>query len=130
MSRELQASLRAELDQGDRPKRVLNRQQFITTSGNNHSTGNIRAIGTTVEEIALPSDMATPQVLYVENMDDTNFVIIGATSTVSAALMPIKLFPKDSGSGINWGWIPWRGGQVNASADTAAIDLYYEIYES
>ena len=129
MSRELRATLRVDLDQGSRPKRTLNRQQFITTTGNNHMTGEIYAVPNTATTIALPVGMGTPQAMYVENMDDTNSISIGATSVFSTSLTPIKLFPKDSTSGINFGWIPWQGPRVTASAGGATPDLYIEIYE-
>jgi hypothetical protein len=75
--------------------------------------------------------MGTPQALYVENLDSDNFVLLGSsTQAWSATIAPIKLYPKDSSKGINWGWIPWRGPQVTASADTAACDIYYELFEA
>lgn len=123
MARELEIWHKHTLVQGNAPEHTVSRHKFVTLSGDNHSTGDTVSIGTTLETVSAPSDIGTVRMLYLENLDETNFVIIGATAAVAANEMPIKLFAGD------FVYIPWRASQFTASADSGSINLYREFYE-
>jgi hypothetical protein len=78
---------------------------------------NVQTIGTS--EVALElGDVTTPGWCVFQNLDDTNFVEIGNTGAMFLKLKPLEQCLVRIGSVAPF-----------AVADTAAIELFYVIYE-
>lgn len=78
--------------------------------------GNEQLIGTTAETIFLGDIGATPQFLFVRNMDGTNFVTVDAVSALTS--FPQKILPN---KGI---YLTPETGTIYAKADTAACKIW------
>ena len=93
-------------------------------SGNNHVSGLI-AVPTTATELPQIANLGTVGLMWLENRDATNFVVIGAGDAWTATGAPIKLLAGEAAP------LRWSGAQkVSASADTGTVNLYYEMREA
>lgn len=73
----------------------------------------ILSIGTSAETVT-KSDIGTWGIVYLENLDTTNYVEVGD----DADNPTIKLYA--SGSGVNWCLAPWGATNISLKANTAA----------
>lgn len=81
-----------------------------------------QVIGTVTEALTLV-DIADIGYLYVENLDDTNFVEIGLATPVSGANAMITLKPGE------FALLPTRQETIYAKADTNAVRLRVVLAE-
>ena len=79
----------------------------------------VQNIGTTEETLTLIAGIGTLGYVLVYNLDDTNFIEIGAVTTEYA----IKLKPGEIAL------FRVNGSAIYAKADTAACDLEYAVIE-
>ena len=86
-------------------------------TGDKYAAG-VQTVGT-AEESLDKNDVGTIGFLAVRNNDDTNFVQLGATTTVYT----VKLFP---GQGA---LIPWNGSTTFIKANVAPCDVEYLMVE-
>jgi len=77
----------------------------------------VQAIGTSWEALIL-GDVGTPGIAVFKNLDDTNFVEIGAGGAAFGKLKPGEACVLRLGVAA-----------PQAKADTAAVDLFYIIYD-
>lgn len=90
----------------------------LTLAGSGKWT-NVQTIGTSTEQIAFPSDLTSEGIslLWMKNLDPTNFVSIGLNTALTQILIKLKpgqatVFPPYSGNPT-----------IYALADTAAVNL-------
>lgn len=80
----------------------------------------VQTIGTSEEAVVMPGDAAAPGYIILRNMDATNFIEIGVTSTVYNIKLtpgrPVAVFPID-------------GTTLFAIADTANCQLEKIVIE-
>lgn len=92
----------------------------IVTVGDETSEG-VQEIGTTEEQITIPTDIGTPGVLWIKNLDPTNFVQLGhATTAYLVRLDPgeVNVFRLDAGASLF------------LKADTAACRVQFKLFET
>lgn len=87
------------------------------------SESGIRTIGTSAENLVL-TDITTPGILYVLNIDDTNFVEIG--KDVSGFEEIAKLMPGDPPARFRIA----DSVTIQLKADTASCDIRFWVLES
>lgn len=87
------------------------------------SAGGIRTIGTSAENLVL-TDIATPGILYVKNLDATNFVEIGVDNTGFVAMA--KLEPGDPPARFRIA----DSTTIQLKADTASCNVQFWCLES
>jgi len=83
-------------------------------------SGGIQVVGTTAEAIGISADVATKGWAYFRNVDSTNYVVLSTASdgtTPFAKLMPGEL-----------ALIPLGSGTIYGMANTAAVNLEYQVY--
>lgn len=90
------------------------RTKLISQSGTGNQ-GSTQTIGTTTEAIAL-TDIDDLGYIYVENIDATNFVMIGLVTPVSASNAFAHLLPGE------FCLVPTRQETIYAIADTSACN--------
>jgi len=91
-------------------------QVTVTGDAFNH---NVQEVGTTEEELAQNTILGTPGYLFVKNLDATNYVEIGTTTTKYAVKLKAKeiaLFRVD-------------GTTIYAKANSAACNVEYWLIE-
>lgn len=91
---------------------------FLQDQTGDKYQGGIQTVGT-AEESLDTNDVGVIGFLAIRNNDDTNFVQVGATTTVYS----IKLGP---GGGA---LVPWNGSNVFVKANVAACDVEYLLIE-
>lgn len=90
----------------------------ITTTGNEVQEG-IQEIGTSEEQITVSADIAQPGVVWIKNLDSTNFVEVGGATGVYF----VRLNPGE----VNI--LRMTGTALFLLADTAACRVQYKIFE-
>lgn len=79
----------------------------------------VQTINTSATEALTTGDISTLGTIYLRNTDSTNFVTFGTSIG--------QIFKLKAGE---WAWARIKpGSTVYAQADTAAVKLYYQIYE-
>lgn len=87
------------------------------------SAGGIRAIGTSAENLTM-TDISTPGILYVKNLDATNFVEIGVDNTGFVAMA--KLEPGDPPAQFRVA----DSTTIQLKADTASCNIQFWVMEA
>ncbi len=81
-------------------------------------THEVQEVGTSDEELAQGSDLGTPGYMFIKNLDATNYVEYGLTSSYTGKLKAGEV-----------GLLRLAGAGVYAKADTAACNVEYWIIE-
>lgn len=90
----------------------------VTVSGG-YTASNSQLIGTSDETLTFPGDMGTVGYVLFENLDVTNFILIGNDGSA----YPIKLLPGEIA-------LMRFSGTVHAKADSSACKLAFTIIEA
>lgn len=118
ISRELKLRIGAHFEKGDVGV-DFDFYKEITVTGE-VGYHDVQTVGTAEESIVMPGDAAAPGYIILRNMDATNFIEIGVTSTVYNIKLeparPVAVFPID-------------GTTLFAKADTGACVLEKVIIE-
>lgn len=91
-----------------------------TTAG---SASGTRSIGTSAENLVM-TDITTPGILYVRNLDDTNFVEVGVDNTGFVAMA--KLLPDDPPARFRVA----DSTTIQLKADTATCQIQFWVAET
>ena len=90
----------------------------VTMDGDDFMNGETQEIGTTEENIGLPGDAGSNPIVVLVNLDDTNYVEIGA-----GGVFHTRIDPKEF-------WVGRVNGvTLSGKADTAAINLLKFAWE-
>ena len=122
MANEITVNLNMEIKNGFFAESIRPGQIRIDQSGEGRS-GVVQTIGTSEEVVAF-TEISTEGVLYMRNLDDTNFVRYGPERPVSILVYFGKLKP---GEYALFRLAP--GVVMRAQADTAAVKLDVRLYE-
>jgi len=120
MADEISVTTQVRLSNGDLE------DQFSTTKTFDQTTARMMCtvvdVGTTEETIAL-GDLAAPKMIYLTNLDDTNYVEFGVDSS---GFIPMgRVYPGDPS-----GAIPAAASiTYQLKANTAACDVKVRVYE-
>lgn len=88
---------------------------FLTSLGAIGFMGNEQTIGTAAEALLI-GDVTTPAVVYIKNVDDTNFVEVDAVNTMDS-------FPQKIGAGQSLVLLP-QTGTIWLKADTESVKIW------
>lgn len=95
---------------------------FVDMDGTDYISGT-QSIGSSSEEAIAENEVATAGYVFIRNLDDTNFVLVGlADVSTDNDARPIKLKPGEIA-------LFRANGDLNAKADTAAVRIQYYIFE-
>lgn len=95
---------------------------FVDMSGTDYVSGT-QEIGNSSEEAIAENEVATAGYVFIRNLDDTNFVLVGlADVSTSDDARPIKLKPGEIA-------LFRANGDIYAQADTANVRIQYYIFE-
>jgi len=86
-----------------------------------HRQGGIISVGTVEETLTLAADITNAGLMYVENLDATNFIDIGYATGV----YPNRIYPGE----VSIIPLAIATATLYLKADTAACDMDYEITE-
>ena len=83
------------------------------------SEARIVSVGTSFEKLSTISDVGSPEYIFIQNLDDTNFITIGTSTDEHFKLKPGEFCVFNTG-----------GSDTYAKADTAACLVEYIITET
>lgn len=99
-----------------------NLEIFVDMSGTDYVSGT-QEIGNGSEEAIAENEVATAGYVFIRNLDDTNFVLVGlADVTNPDDARAIKLKPGEIA-------MFRANGDIYAQADTGAVRIQYYIFE-
>lgn len=116
MANEITLSFQVLLSNGDLQDNY-SASSFAADQASARLVRNVQSVGTTEAALGL-GDVTTPGWCVFQNLDDTNFVEVGVTGS-----MFLKLKPGEKCICRLTTTAPF------AKADTAAVELFYVIYE-
>ena len=95
---------------------------ITVTNTNGRSSGGVQTIGTSAETVVVSADLTAYGYAYFRNLNATNFITIGPDSTGQIDFL--KLLAGE------YAIVPLKPGiTIKATADTAACDLQYLVYD-
>lgn len=122
MPDEIKTTLRVTHDKA--PKKGISPSQLqVDQTGTGVFADSVN-VGTSEEDISFSSDLGTEGWIYLENLDSTNYVTWGASATTPTLASIGRL---EAGE---YAWFRMEPSTtLRMQANTAAVDVYYQIYE-